>query len=200
MAVALLDLLRDHACDGMAIACFDLIRKAGINPCLGVSYINGETPYFAACEGDLDSAVTMLMMRKLTEEKPWMANPCLQADDTVNFAHCTAPLRVHGEKRPFILHNHHETGVGASPQVLYGTGEPLTLLRYSAVNHAMSIRRGVSVPGRYEPNCRTQMCVRPENYEKWMAAVQGCHQVISFGDITAEAAALCEQLGVRVYE
>ena len=198
MSRAMERLLIGHHADGMAIACFSLIARLGVNPCLGVSYLNGETPYFAACEGDIDSAVTMLMMRALGAENPFMANPCLQADDTVNFAHCTAPLRVRGTLHDFVLRNHHETGVGASPQVEYGTGLPLCMLRYAGETGAMMIERGVSVRGRYEPNCRTQLCVRPENYDRWLNHIQGCHQVIAFGDIAEDAAALCALLGVRV--
>ena len=145
-----------------------------------------------------DSAVTMLMMRALQADNPFMANPCLQADDTVNFAHCTAPLTVCGAKREFILHNHHETSVGASPQVLYDTGMRVSMLRYSGVNNAMFFQSGISVPGRYEPNCRTQLCVRMDDYGKWLQNIQGCHQVLAFGDIAADTAALCAMLGVKV--
>lgn len=198
MASAMVRLIENHGADGMAIACFSLIGRLGVNPCLGVSWLNGETSYFAACEGDIDSAVTMLMMRALQADNPFMANPCLQADDTVNFAHCTAPLRVCGAKREFILRNHHETSVGASPRVLYGTGMRVSMLRYSGVNNAMFLHGGISVPGRYEPNCRTQLCVRADDYGKWTQNIQGCHQVLAFGDIAADAAALCALLGVEV--
>ena len=169
-----------------------------MNPCLGVSYLNGETPYFAACEGDTDSAVTMLMTRALGADNPFMANPCLQADDSVNFAHCTAPLQMRGQRRDFILRNHHETGVGASPQVDYGTGDPVCMLRYSGVTNSMMIEEGISVPGRYEPNCRTQLRVRPCDFGRWSKNILGCHQVLLFGEAAADIAALCEELGIRV--
>ena len=106
----MLGMIEKYKCDGMAIACFDLIASTGINPCLGVSYINGETPYFAACEGDVDSAVTMLFIQALTDDSPWMANPNLEQDETINFVHCTAPVKGH----KYILRNHHKTGIGAS--------------------------------------------------------------------------------------
>lgn len=198
MAKAMLKLIENHECSGIAIACFNLICRTGVNPCLGVSYINSVTDYFAACEGDIDSAITMLLMRKLTKEKPWMANPCLQEDDTVNFAHCTAPLQVAGKKQSFLLRNHHETGVGASPRVFYDTGLKISLLRYSGVLNEMTIHSGESINGRYEPNCRTQMRIAIENYDHYLSTVLGCHQVITFEDITGDMRELCRLLQVKV--
>ena len=194
MAVAMLQLLADYHCDGMAVACFDLIKRAGINPCLGVSYINGETPYFAACEGDVDSAVTMLFLRALSCPAPWMANPSLQPDDSVNFAHCTAPICGN----PFRLRNHHETGIGASPQVEYSVGLPLTLCRYGGQEHALTLQRGRSIPGRYEPNCRTQLRVQLENPTHYLNTVLGCHQVLTFDDNLPLITELASILGIPV--
>lgn len=198
LGAAMLHLLRAHEADGMAVACFDLIGRLGVNPCLGVSYLNGETEYFAACEGDTDSAVTMLLARSLTDERPWMANPCLQADGTIHFAHCTAPLRVRGEKRKFWLCEHHETGVGTSPRVFYDEGMRLTMLRYGGVENVMTVQAGTSVPGRYEPNCRTQLRVRPDDMAHYLDTALGCHQVLLFDDITDDARRLAQLLGITV--
>lgn len=198
LAKAMLKLIASHQADGIAIACFNLIGRIQVNPCLGVSYINGETSHFAACEGDVDSAVTMLLMQGLTEEKPWMANPCLQQDETINFAHCTAPLHVHGKKQEFLLRNHHETGVGASPRVFYDLGMRMSMFRYSGVEHALTINMGTSVEGRYEPNCRTQMRIRPDDYNHYMDTVLGCHQVMTFEDIECEMRELCRLLQIEV--
>lgn len=90
MAFAIVETLKAHRADGMAIACFKLL-ETGTNSCLGVSYINDCTPWMAACEGDMDSAVTMLMMKQLTARKFWMANCGPHADRIMNFSHCTAP-------------------------------------------------------------------------------------------------------------
>ena len=182
----------------MAVACFDLIRRTGVNPCLGVSYINGETEYIAACEGDTDSAVTMRMVRALEGDAPFMANPCLRPDGTVNFAHCTAPVRIRGEKQRFWLYDHHETGVGASPRVFYETNRRLTMLRYGGEENALTVQGCTAVEGRYEPNCRTQLCVRPDSMERYLDTLLGCHQVLVFSDLEADVRALAELLGMEV--
>lgn len=198
LAKAMLKLIEKHQSTGIAIACFNLIGVIGVNPCLGVSYINGETDYFAACEGDIDSAVTMLMMHGLTKEKPWMANPCLQSDETVNFAHCTAPLRVKGEKQKFLLRNHHETGVGVSPRVFYDHDMTMSMFRYSGVTNTMTINKGTSMEGRYEPNCRTQVRLAIDDYPHYIETNIGCHQVMTFENINRDMKMLCELLRVKI--
>ena len=65
MTATLMKTLTKYQADGVAIACFNLL-SSGTTSCLGVSYINDCTDKVAACEGDLDSAVTMLMLKRLT--------------------------------------------------------------------------------------------------------------------------------------
>ena len=94
--------------------------------------------------------------------------------------------------------NHHETGVGISPRVLYENGLRMSLFRYCGDLNTMTIHKGKSVEGRYEPNCRTQMCIAPDDYEHYMATVLGCHQVMTFEDITEEMKGLCRLLNIEI--
>jgi len=197
LARAMERLLTEKGARGMAIACFDLIMKLAVNPCIGVSYINGQTPYFAACEGDIDSACTMLMLNCLTEECFFMANPCLSKDDSINFVHCTAPITACGKEHPFVLRNHHETGVGAAPDVRYPDGLTVSLFRYSGALHAMSIHIGKSIPSDPVPSCRTQMRVKPDDFDRYLRGLLGCHQVISFADVTEEMRELAALLNIK---
>ncbi len=194
LAAALTNMLEAYQAEGAALACFRLIEVLKINSCLGVSYINDCTDRFVACEGDLDSAVTMLLMKKLSKDKLWMANPNIQPDETVNFVHCTAPLTVCGNQCRYTLRNHHETQVGVSPAVEFPVGERLTLCRVSKDASAMTVQGGNSVAGCHEDTCRTQMRVRLDDFHSYLDTVLGCHQVITFGDITKELAMLGNML------
>jgi len=197
MAWALERLLRRYSADGAAISCFNLIGQTGVNPCIGVSHINSATDRFVACEGDIDSAITMLMMKELTDEKPWMANPILMEDDTITFSHCTAPFLVHGENQAFTLRNHHETGIGVSPCVSYRPGLQMTLLRYSGISNALTVNTGESLPTELLPTCRTQLRIRLADYHRFISNVIGCHQVMTFQNIEKEARLLSELLHVK---
>jgi hypothetical protein len=101
MGAALEELLERYRADGAAVACFSLLATS-TTTCLGVSRLNDSADRIAACEGDLDSACTMLLMKKLAKTRLWMANPSLQSDGTVSFSHCyRAPARL---RRAVSLH------------------------------------------------------------------------------------------------
>ncbi|MBR5742768.1 MAG: hypothetical protein IKX85_03120, partial [Clostridia bacterium] len=198
MACALVKLLDAYGAEGAAVACFDLL-KTGTNVCLGASYVNDCTGRFISCECDMDSAVTMLLMKKLTRTKLWMANPGIRPDKTVNFSHCTAPVRIGEKTLPTVLRSHHESGVGVSLQVEFPAGTELTLCRISDSCGKISIHRAVSVEGPYETACRTQMHVRLDDFDRWLRTSLGCHQVFAFEDISSEVAELADMFGlVRV--
>ena len=197
MASALLDLLQGYGAQGAALACFDLLR-VGTTACLGVSYVNERTGMVAACEGDLDSAVTMLLMKGLTDTRLWMANPGLQPDGSVNFSHCTAPVRVQdGPVLPCILRSHHESGIGVSLQVQMPVGAVVTAGRVSDEARSITVHRGVVQEGPYEPACRTQMHVRLEDPAHYRATALGCHQVFAFEDISDELRRLGNLFGLN---
>lgn len=197
MAWALLELLGRYQAQGAAIACFNLLAE-GTNNCLGVSYVNDCTPMVASCEGDMDSAVTMLMMKKLTDTKLWMANPGLQPDGSINFSHCTAPIYCMGSALPCTLRNHHESGIGVSLQVEMPKKGVVTACRISNEASQMTIHRGTAVPGPYETACRTQMHVRFDDPEHYLHTVLGCHQVFAFEDITEPLHRLADLFGLEV--
>ena len=197
MAWALVTVMKRYEADAAALACFNLLKE-GTNSCLGVSYVNDCTDMIVSCEGDVDSAVTMLLMKQLTSMKLWMANPGLQPDDTVNFSHCTSPICCMGKKLPCILRNHHESGIGVSLQVDIPTGIPVTACRISDNASKITVNSGTSIPGEYENACRTQMHVRFEDMKHYIMTALGCHQVFAFEDISEDVKELAGLFGLEV--
>jgi L-fucose isomerase-like protein len=198
LAAALLKLLADHEAQGIAVACFDLIPLLETTSCLGLSYINDCTDMVASCEGDVDSLFTMLMMRQFAKDKLWMANPNLQADRTVNFAHCTAPIGLCNGSCDCRLRNHHESGKGVSPEVSLPIGKKLTLFRFGNEGKSVTINRGLGIEGTREKTCRTQLHVRLESFDHYIETTLGTHQVIAFEDISEELASLSRLFGLEV--
>lgn len=197
MAWALHTLLKKYEAGGCALACFNLLQT-GTTVCLGVSYINDCTGMVAACEGDMDSAVTMLLMKKLTNTRLWMANPGLQPDGSINFSHCTGPLCCLGEPLPTTLRSHHESGIGVSLQIEMPVGQTVTACRVSDNMSKMTVHRGVTKAGPYEPACRTQMHVQLEDVDHYLRTALGCHQVFAYEDITGKLRDLAELFGLEV--
>lgn len=197
MAAALVKVLERHQADGMAIACFNLL-SLGTTSCLGVSYINDCTNKVAACEGDLDSALTMLMLKCLTKTKVWMANPGLHPHGMINFSHCTAPLALDGaQDRPFVLRSHHESGIGASLQVEMPTGLRLTACRISGAWGTYTAQGAVAEAGPLEECCRTQLYVRFDDFDRYVETALGCHQVFCFEDVADDFALLAQWMGLE---
>lgn len=196
MTAALVKTLENHKADGMAIACFNLL-SLGTTSCIGVSYINDCTDKFAACEGDLDSAVTMLMLKHLTNTKVWMANPGLHPQGVINFSHCTAPLAVNGEcDCPYTLRSHHESGIGASLQVEMPNGVRLTACRVSGAWGTYTVQGATGETGPREECCRTQLYVRFDDFDKYLKTALGCHQVFCFEDVAEDFATLARWMGL----
>ena len=197
MTAALVATLCEHRADGMAIACFNLL-SLGTTSCVGVSYINDCTDMVAACEGDLDSAVTMLMLKRLTDTKVWMANPGLHPQGVVNFSHCTAPLAVDGHQDcPFILRSHHESGIGASLQVEMPNGVRLTACRISGVWGTYTVQAATGENGPREECCRTQLYVKFDDFDRYVKTALGCHQVFCFEDVTEAFDQLARWMGLQ---
>ena len=199
MACALINVLKKNDANGCAVACFALL-KTGTTMCLGVSYINDCTDMVAACEGDMDSAITMLMMKKLTDSNLWIANPGLQPNNTVNFNHCTGPIHMvnKNEAQPTILRNHHESGIGVALQIEAPINQQVTACRVSDNASKITIQKGVVIEGIYENVCRTQLHIRFDDYKHYLDSALGCHQVIAFADIRDKMNMLAKMFDLQI--
>ncbi|HAS92376.1 MAG TPA: hypothetical protein DCS12_09170 [Clostridiales bacterium] len=198
MAVALQKVMNTYNADGMALACFNLLKE-GTSSCLGASYINDCTDKFVSCEGDLDSAVTMLLMKKLVNTKLWMANPGIHPEGIINFSHCTAPIDVENKGNcNYILRNHHESGIGTSIQVELPLNKVVTACRISDNAGKITINKGITIDGKYESACRTQLYIKFDDFKHYINTALGCHQVFAFEDVAEPMALLAEELGLEI--
>ena len=195
-AFALNKLLDDKNADGCALACFNLIPLVGTTSCLALSYINQKCQKLASCEGDVESLLTMLIARKLTAYPLWMANPNLQRDGSVNFVHCTAPIRINGDMK-YNLMKHHETGKGVSPEVMMPEGIEVSMLRIGNNAESFTAMKARSIEAIHENSCRSQMHLMPENPEGYLRTSLGCHQVMAFEDITEMFRTVCRDLDMK---
>jgi L-fucose isomerase-like protein len=175
------------------------LLRTGTTACLGVSYVNDCTDRCVSCEGDLDSAVTMLLMKKLTDRPLWMANPGLHPDRVINFNHCTSPAGIcAGCTAGYQLRSHHESGIGVSLQVEMPLGCTVTACRISNEASQMTVHRGTTVQGPYEAACRTQTYVRLEDWEHYLDTALGCHQVFAFEDVCERLVTMGRLFGLQI--
>ena len=197
MAYALEEMMNFYNAKSCAIACFNLL-KTGTTACLGSSYINDCTDMSVSCEGDVDSAVTMLFTKHLTSSKLWMANPGIHPDKTINFSHCTGPINCLNYRNKAILRNHHESSIGVSLQIEYPLNTTVTAVRISNECNDITIQKGITVKGERENVCRSQMYVKLDDFDKYINTALGCHQVFAFEDITRKCRLLAELFDLNI--
>ncbi len=196
MAAALVSVMGKYDADACAIACFNLL-KTGTNTCLGVSFVNNTPDKIAACECDMDSCLTMLLMKKLSKSNLWMANPALRSSGLVNFSHCTGARNMNGNCQ-YILRSHHESGIGVSLQIDYPLEEIVTSVRVSNEAKDITINKGKTVKGERLNCCRTQVYVKYDDIDKYLETSLGCHQVFAFDDVADKVRNLAGLFGLNV--
>ncbi len=187
LSVALRRLIEEHNADGAAIACFDLIGKLNTTSCLAVSMLNDTAGLVGGCEGDLDAAATLMLLKSMNREFVWVANPIIRSNDQVDLVHCTAPRCACGSMRPYRLLRHHESGKGVSPEVcLPDDAKEVTLVRIGNQLSEMVAHAGLSLPRPLEKKlcaCHTQLRVRVESSQKVVDSLLGTHFVVTYGNI-----------------
>jgi L-fucose isomerase-like protein len=184
VTLAFRNLLATYKAEAVAIACFTLLNELGTTSCLALSELNTDPVFVGTCEGDLDAAATMILMKVLSGDAPWMGNPVVGQDNTIRLVHCTAPRSVRHERMPYALRSHHESGIGVSPEVELPVGEPVTLCRIGNSATAMSVFVGTAVDNPREPTCRTQLKISLPSVERFLQHALGNHQVLSYGDFS----------------
>jgi len=72
--LALQEIVEEHGLDAVALKCFDLLPILKNTACFALAKLN-EDGVVAACEGDIISALGMLLLRELTGQPSFLANP-----------------------------------------------------------------------------------------------------------------------------
>ena len=175
---ALRRVCQEENLDALTLSCFSLIQS------LALSMLNDEgIP--AGCEGDLQSIMTLLMVKELIGKPGFMANPSFVdlARNEVLLAHCSIPTKMAEE---FIIRNHFETESGIAIQGIVHPGE-VTLFKcggecldeyYLSSGHLIENTNMVTC-------CRTQLKVRldkPADY--FLHNPLGNHHILIQGNYT----------------
>ncbi|ASJ01849.1 hypothetical protein A3L09_00525 [Thermococcus profundus] len=187
--VALKRIVEDYKLDGFTIGCFDLIGKINTTPCLALAMFNAEgIP--AACEGELNSLLGMVIARRFFNKPAFMGNIADYGEDYVILAHCTAPLIGR-----YILRTHFESGTGVGVAVELPKGRA-SLLK---IRGRKAVVAGVEVVGieKSEQRCRTQLKLRIEEAGDFIDGTIGNHHLLIYAD-SEELADLLSELGFEV--
>ncbi len=170
---------------GVTLRCFDLLSTVKNTGCIALSKLNDEgIP--AACEGDIPTLLTMMVVKRLTGELCFQVNPArIQPDGEMLFAHCTLPLGM-TEKHEYTTH--FESGIGVAIHGDLPTGD-YTLIKMSGDMQRFLAEDVELERCQFEPNlCRTQVWIKatPETSHYFMTDPIANHHVLIRGHHAAK--------------
>lgn len=166
--------------NGVTITCFDLLKPACISGCLALAILNAEGIH-AACEGDGRSLVSMIVLKELTGQPVFMANPgrLLPEKNEMVFAHCVLPLDM---PKSYHLTTHFESGLGVSIAAELPLGD-CTVFKCKEDFKEYFAQNGKIIENLHEGcMCRTQIQIHlPQGLSYFMTQPLANHHMICIG-------------------
>jgi L-fucose isomerase-like protein len=214
VSVALDRLIEREQADGLAIGtCMGWLPRGF--PCLGFARLR-DRGVPAACEGDMDSLLTMLLFQYAIDRPGFQGNATFDtARNALWTAHCTAPLKMdgpEGNEAPYLLRGHSEVGgSGCVPEVQYRIGQVVTRTKLINLDTILaSTGQIIDVPEKAVHGCRTQIVTEVRDSAKMAAnwssvletedAMTLLHRVVFYGDHLQSVRHLANLMDMNVVE
>lgn len=194
LTIAIKNLINKYYADGVCISCFNLLKKINMTACLSLSIFNDDELLIGGCEGDIDTAITLMIMKALSGKPGWIANPMIEKNNMIRLSHCTAPR--YEKKYKYELLKHHESGIGVSPRVYMPISEIVTLSRIGNDFSKFHYFTGITQNYNFKNTCRTQALVQIDNFDEYIKNVLGCHLVLTFGNYSRELKYFAQMLHI----
>jgi len=214
ISIALQRLMERERAQGLAVGtCMGWLSRGF--PCLGFTRLR-DKGIPAACEGDMDSLLTMLLFQYAFDRAGFQGNATFDTSRNVLWtAHCTAPLKMEGPDSadaPYLLRGHSEVGgSGCVPEVQYRLGQTVTRTKFVNLDTILvSTGKIVEVPEKAVHGCRTQIVTEVRDAAKMAAnwsrvletedAMTLLHRVVFYGDHMDSVYHLARLMGMNVVE
>jgi hypothetical protein len=187
--------------DAITMDCLGPARQRQIpTPCMAWMKLNDEG-IVAACEADINAALTLLLVRYLYGQAGFQQDP---VPETVRNAlvgsHCTSPTKLwgpNGPSVPYRVRSHH-AGICVAPQVLWPEGERATIADFLSPQKLI-IYSGTVIGNVDTPpagGCRTAVTVKIDGVPE-SPDIQGFHQIFFLGDHARQLLAYCQMYGIE---
>jgi len=214
VSVALQNLMAQQRADGLAVGtCMGWLSKGF--PCLGFARLR-DNGIPAACEGDMDSLLTMLLFEYAFDRPGFQGNATFDiARNALWTAHCTAALKMDGrdgKEAPYLLRGHSEVGgSGCVPEVQYRIGQTITRTKLINLDTILASTGDIiEVPEKAVHGCRTQTVTKVRDAAKmaanWSSVLQTedamtlLHRVVFYGDHLDSIYHIARLMGMNVVE
>ncbi len=209
MYLAMRELMSRNKAQAITINCLGGFYGGHITayPCLGFFQLNNDG-YVGACEADIRSTITMLLMGYLTGRPGYISDPVIDtAKNQIIYAHCVAPNKVYGPDGPsnqYDIRSHSEDRKGAAVRSLMPLGEMTTTMKFSYNRKQVVFHQARSVENVDEDKaCRTKLAAEVKGdidkllgyWDTW-----GWHRVTFYGDLKRPVQNIAAMLGFEVIE
>lgn len=186
--LAMRQILAEEHAQAITINCLGLFgaKQLPAYPCLGFCQLNNDL-FVGACEGDLDSTLTMLLFRYLTNKPGFISDPVIDTSkNIVIHAHCVSATQMdgpEGKAASYIIRSHLEDDKGAVLQVRMRVGQTITMAKLVG-GETMLISTGkITDTPAVERGCRTKITTQVADARKILEGyAHGLHRVIFYDD------------------
>jgi len=184
--------------------------------CLTFSKLN-DMGYVGACEGDIDSTLTMLMFAYAFNVPGFITDPVIDtAKNAMVHFHCTSATKLDGpsgERMPFIIRTQTDSKGGVALQVENRVGQAVTCAKLANLNTLLYTPGKITEISRNPLACRTQFTQEVPNARQlflhWGADVIPAdtkdmmtllHRAVFYGDYKEQLEDLCTLMGLKLIE
>jgi len=192
--------VKEKDATAMAISCSP--RMAPLQaPCIALSKLRDEgTP--AACEVDLFSAITMLMLHAICGRPAFMGNvvDLDSVTNTIAISHCAMPFKMDGHtSQSYTLRMYHEYKFLGSLTAYteLKMGQKVTIARIGKELTTMLIMSGDVVDQKDGWDCRNTLIVEIKDLPAFIRNTSGNHLCLVYGDHTSQLQSLCQVMGIQ---
>jgi hypothetical protein len=209
MYLGMRSLLEKHQAHAITVNCLGGFYGGHMEayPCLGFFQFNSDGGV-GACEADLQSTISMLLMGYLVGRPGYISDPVIDtATNRIIYIHCVAPDRVFGPKgptNPYVIRSHAEDRKGAAVQSLMPVGEMVTTIQTAPTRREMIVHQGKTVGNIDDPrSCRSKLAAEVKGdiqkllgeWDRW-----GWHRVTFYGDHKVAVRQFSALMGFKLIE
>ncbi len=182
--------------------------------CLTFSKLN-DLGFVGACEGDMDSTLTMLIFAYAFGVPGFISDPLFDlSKNALIHAHCTSATRLDGpsgRRAPFLIRTQCDTEQGVSLEVQMRVGQEVTCAKLANLDTMLiSTGRITEIPDYDDRGCRTQITTEVRDARRmlddWGSGVLPAdmmallHRVVFYGNHLQDVKDLAALLGLKVVE
>ena len=181
--------------------------------CLTFSKLN-DLGLVGACEGDIDSTLTMLLFAYAFHVPGFISDPVIDtAKNALVHFHCTSATKMDGpgsNRLPFVIRTQTDSRGGVSLEVQHRVGQPVTCAKLINAETMLMVTGKILETSTSPLACRTQFAQSVPDARRlflnWGASVNKgdtmtlLHRAVFYGDYTRPMQDLSQLMGFKVIE